>query len=183
MPLVDKRYAEALVDVAEKNNSLETTQVELRVFAQMYSQQPEFRRFFNAPEIGNKEKKDALKKIFNDSNSIVLPFLQLLLDKGRINNLPGIFREYVDIADKRKNVLHLHIKTAVAIDEAQLEKIKEKYKAEYNAAKDKTTITVDPELIGGIVVQIGDRVIDGSIKGRLKGLKEAIEKTQYHRAI
>lgn len=173
MPLVDKRYAEALVDVAEIHKSLDTTQIELGVFADMYSQQPEFERFFHAPEIGNKEKKTALKNIFNGSNSVVFSFLQLLIDKGRISNLPGIYKEYVDIADKRKKILHVGIRAAAAIDDAQLDKIKEKYRIEYNAMDVKTTFTIEPELLGGIVIQIGDRVIDGSIKGRLKGLKDA----------
>ena len=176
MPLVDKRYAEALVDVAETNNSIDATQIELEVFAKTYSQQPEFERFFHAPEIGNKQKKIALKNIFKDSKSIVFPFLQLLIDKGRISNLPGIYKEYVEIADKRKKTLQLEIRTAAALDDAQLGKIKEKYRIEYNATDVKITITVEPDLLGGIVVQIGDRVIDGSIKGRLKGLKDTIIK-------
>jgi len=176
MPLVDKRYAEALVDVAENNNSLDATQVELGIFAEMYIQQPEFRSFFHAPEIGNEEKKNTLKNIFNGSTSTVLPFLQLLLDKGRISNLPGIYKEYIEISDKRKKVLHLEISTAAAIDDLQLAKIKEKYRKEYSATDVKATITVEPKLLGGIVIQIGDRVIDGSIKGRLKGLKDATMK-------
>jgi ATP synthase, F1 delta subunit len=176
MPLVDKRYAEALVDVAETNNALEKVQEELRLFAESYSTLPEFRSFFRTPEIGNDEKRNTLKMLLKDSSTILLPFLLLLIDKGRLVNLPGIYSEYVDLADKRKKVLHLEVRVAAAIDDGQLSRIKEKYKKEYGATDVKANITVDPGLLGGIVIQIGDRVIDASIKGRLQGLKEATVK-------
>jgi len=176
MPLVDKRYAEALVDVAESKNAIGEVQEELKTFAEAYSTLPEFRNFYHSPEIGNDEKRNTLKMVFKDSNSILLPFLQLLIDKGRIVNLPGIYNEYVEIADKRKKVLHLEVKVAAAIDDGQLEKLKEKYRKEYNATDVKVSVTIDKDLLGGIVIQIGDRVIDASIKGRLQGLKEATVK-------
>lgn len=176
MPLVDKRYAEALVDVAESKNSLAETQEELKTFAEAYASIPEFGSYFHSPEIGRDEKKGTLKMFFKDSDSELLPFLLLLADKGRLANLPGIYNEYVEIADKRKKVLHLEVKVAAAIDDGQLDRIKEKYRKEYGATDVKATVTIDPELLGGIVIQIGDRVIDASIKGRLKGLKEATVK-------
>lgn len=173
MPLVDKRYAEALVDAAEDAKALDVTQVELEIFAQMYKEQPEFRKFLHTPEIGNEGKKKILIEIFKESKSIVLPFLELLIDKGRVSNIPKIFLEYIELADKRRNVLHMEIKIAAQVDDGQLARIKEKYRKEYNAVNVKATVTIEPELLGGVVVQIGDRVIDGSIRGRLKGLKDA----------
>lgn len=183
MSTIDRRYAEALFDVAEAHSSVDAAQEELRIFAEVYSKQPDFVKFFLSPEIGKQEKKDVLQKIFNGSDSVILPFLQLLVDKGRIKSLPGIYKEYVDIADERKKVLNLKIRAFATIDDIQLEKIKEKYMKEYDATDVKTTISIEPELLGGIVVQIGDRVIDGSIKGRLKGLKDTTTKLQQLRVI
>lgn len=176
MPLVDKRYAEALVDVAESNNSLDKVQEDLKIFAEAYSTMPELRSFFRSPEVGNDEKKNTLKKVLKDSSTILLPFLLLLVDKGRLGNLSGIYSEYVDIADKRKKVLHLEVKVAATIDDSQLNRIKEKYRKEYSATDVKVNVTIVPELLGGVVIQIGDRVIDASIRGRLQGLKEATVK-------
>jgi len=174
MPLVDRRYAEALADAAEEKNVLEATKEDLAVFAGMYCNDSEVKKFFMAPEIERNDKKNILKNIFKDKpQTLLLPFLQLLIDKGRIKNIPGIYKEFVAIADKRKKVLHMEIKSATAIDDAQLARLKEKYQKEYNAAYVEASITVEPELLGGIVVQIGDKVIDGSIKGRLQGLKDA----------
>lgn len=183
MSSVDKRYAEALVDAAELAESLDPTQSELGAFVELYNQQPEFMSFFLTPEIGKKEKKNALGNIFTGSNSILLSFLQLLIDKGRISNLPGIYNEYVQIADKRKKVINLTIRTFATLDDSQLNKIIKKYMKEYAAADVKTTIRVEPELLGGIVVQIGDKVIDASIKGRLKGLSDSTTKMQQLKVI
>lgn len=183
MPAIDRRYAEALANLAETNESLDAAQTDLGVFAEMYSKQADFVRFFLSPEIGKKEKKETLQSMFNGSCSIVLPFLKLLIDKGRIKNLPEIYKEYVDIAEKRKRVLDLKIRTFAAIEDEQIKKLKEKYMKEYNAKSVNVTISIEPELLGGIIVQIGDRVIDGSIKGRLKGLKDTTTKMQQLRVI
>lgn len=176
MPLVDKRYAEALVDAAQSKDTIDSVQEDLKVFAESYIMSGELRNFFHSPEIGKEEKKGALKTIFAGSSDILLPFLLLLIDKGRLESLPGIYREYVEIADKRKKILHLDIRTAAALEDTQLTRLKEKYKKEYNSADVKATVTIDPGLLGGVVVKIGDRVIDASIKGRLQGLKEATVK-------
>jgi F-type H+-transporting ATPase subunit delta len=183
MASIDKRYAEALVDVAELNGSLDAAQSELGIFVELYDKQPEFVRFFISPEIGKEEKKITLKSIFNEPESITLTFIQLLIDKDRFKNLPGIYKEYVDLAEKRKRVLNLKIRSFASIDEAHLDKIKEKYMKEYNASDLKTTISIEPALLGGIVVQIGDRVIDGSIKSRLNGLRDITTKMQQLKAI
>lgn len=174
MPLVDRRYAEALADAAEEKNALEATKEDLAVFTGMYNTEAEVKKFFMAPEIEMNDKKNIVKNIFKDNQqSLLLPFLQLLIDKGRIRNISGIYKEFVAIADKRKKVLHIEIRTAAAIDDKQLDRLKEKYGKEYNATDVKANVTVEPELLGGIIVQIGDKVIDGSLKGRLQGLKDA----------
>lgn len=174
MPLVDRRYAEALADAAEEKNILEDTQKDLAVFTEIYNNDSEVKKFFLTPEVEMNYKKNIVKNIFKDNQqSLLLPFIQLLIDKGRIKNIPGIYKEFISIADKRKNVLHLEIRTATAIDNAQLNRLKEKYRKEYKATDVKANVTVEPELLGGIVIQIGDKVIDGSIRGRLQGLKDA----------
>lgn len=173
MPLVDKRYAEALVEVAENNNTIETAKDELGLLADMYVKQPEIASFFQSPEIGKEDKKKSLVKIFEGSTSKVLPFLELLIDKDRIKNLPDIFKEFVEISDRRKKVLHMDIFAAAPVSDELLNKVMEKYKKEYNATQVKVSVTIEAELIGGIKVKIGDRVIDGTIKGRLEGLKDA----------
>lgn len=183
MSSVDKRYAEALVDAAEAKGKMDTSQSELTVFVEIYSKQPEFKEFFLSPEIGKREKKNVLNRIFNGADSIVLPFIQLLIDKDRISNLPEICKEYVEIADKRRRILNLTVRTFSPIDDMQLNKIIEKYMKEYDATEIKTTVSIEPELLGGIIVHIGDRVIDGSVKGRLNGLREATIKMQQLKVI
>jgi F-type H+-transporting ATPase subunit delta len=175
MPLVEKRYAEALIELALQKNSVDVFQQELQSIVNIFNQQHDFKSFFLDPEINVNVKKETMKKLFDGKLSTELVnFLLLLLDKGRTGYLGGICKEYIELADKIKNVLYMTITSAAPIEQSQVNAIKDKYRKLHNASDVKTELVIDKSLIGGIKVKIGDKVIDGSIKGRLESLKELI---------
>jgi len=98
----------------------------------------------------------------------------LLVDKERFENIRGIVEEYFRLADERKNILNMTIISAFPLEDVQINRIKEKYKKLYNKTDVKAKLIIDKSLIGGVKIQIGDKVIDDSIKGRLLCLKEAL---------
>lgn len=181
MPLVDRRYAEALVEIAEEAGDMEQFQYELSLITDIYKKQPDFRLFLINPEVKIDTKKDILKNILTNifSKNLkpeIFKFLMLLLDKGRIRNLPGINDEFIKLADNRRNTLNITIISAAKLEEDQIARIKEKYGKEYRASRVKANIEIDQSLIGGVKVKIGDKVIDGSVKGRLESIKELLIK-------
>jgi F-type H+-transporting ATPase subunit delta len=95
----------------------------------------------------------------------------LLLDKGRIESLPGISREFSRLADKQRNILNITIMTAVPLDQAGIDRISEKFRHLYQASSVKVTLDVQPSLIGGVKVAVGDKLYDGTVKGKLAGLQ------------
>ncbi len=177
MSLIEKRYAEALIGISEKESAIESHKQQLYSVSDLFANQSDFRYFLLNPQIKVDTKKDAITKIFGGNiHEHLINFLMLLLDKGRIKLLPGIYKEYADLADKKGNVLNMTIISAASLDEAQINEIKEKYAKVYNASTVKADIEVDKGLIGGVKVKIGDKVIDGTVKGKLEGLRTLLTK-------
>ena len=172
MPLVEKRYAEALVNISVEKNMIEKHQEELGLVANLYSSQEDLKNFLLNPKTDIDARKDLLRNVFKGRiQDEVLNFLLLLLDKGRIKYLHGIYEEYVRLAEEKQNILSMDIMTAAPLQSSQVESIKEKFGKLYKASSVKASVIIDQSLVGGVRVRIGDKLMDGSIKGRLKELQ------------
>jgi F-type H+-transporting ATPase subunit delta len=175
MPLIEKRYAEALIGLSVQNNTIDDYRQELLVIADLYRNQQDFRLFLLNPKVKTEIKKAVISKAFSGKiKQELVNFLSLLLDKGRIKNLPGIFAEYLKAADKIKNTLNITIISAAPLEDKQVNSIVEKYKLLYNSTSANLLKEIDKTLIGGVKVKIGDKVVDGTITGRLQGLRNVL---------
>ena len=175
MPLVEKRYAEALIKTSNNENSLDNMQRDLDQVYDVISNNEELNKLLNNASIKSLDKKSVLEKIFSTQiEPITMNFLKLLVDKGRIKNLKEIKSEFSILADELRRYLNIDVITAMEIDNKQLEEIGEKFKKQYNSKAVKVNHKVDPEIIGGVIVKIGDRMIDASIKGKLDNMLDAL---------
>jgi F-type H+-transporting ATPase subunit delta len=178
MPLVEKRYAEAIVNMSVQAGATEAFREELENVVHIYKEQTDLRFLLSNPEMGIEAKKDTIRKLFTvHLRTELLNLLLLLIDKGRIKFLPGIFEEFVAMADKRKNVLGMTIISVDPLEDSQINLIKEKFKVMFKASEVKVSTQLDKTKIGGVQVKIGDKLYDGTVKGRLEGLKEFILKS------
>jgi F-type H+-transporting ATPase subunit delta len=177
MPILEKRYAEALVDISVQNNDIDAYQKDLEAISDAFSNMPDFKSFLLNPETDVETKKSILQKIFkNNVKDEVLHLILLLIDKARIKFLPGIFEEFVRLADEKRSILNMRIISAVPLSQLQLDELNEKFRKLYNASSVKTSVETDASLIGGVKVIIGDKLIDGTVKGMLKNLQYALLK-------
>ena len=175
MPLVEKRYAEALVDIAVHHGTIDEYQQELGQVIQVLSEQPDFMGFLLNPQITVQAKKDTALKAFDEKiHPELVNFLLLLLDKRRIGLLPGITKEFIILSDKIKNTINMKIVSAMALNEQQINDIMTKYVGINKISYAKVDVEIDKDLIGGVKVIVGDKVIDGSVKGRLESLKQIL---------
>ncbi len=173
MPLVEKRYAQALMELS--SNNPQSISAELEYFVAIYKSDKELSNFLLDPRIKADNKIIAIRNIFTDSLSEnVLNFILLLITKQRISYVPEIYEQLVHLISKKLNFLDMRIITAQPLEEQHLNSIKEKFRNKYNASGVKATEIVDPSIIGGIKVIIGDKVYDGSIKGRIESLTELV---------
>ncbi|WP_235832588.1 F0F1 ATP synthase subunit delta [Acetivibrio mesophilus] len=177
MQLVNTRYAEALIDVTEEKNSTNEVLNDFATILKLFEENPEFYSFLLNPQVLIETKKKAMQNVFGGRiEEELLNLLMLLLDKGRLKNIRSIMDEYSRMADERKDILRMKIISAFPLEDMQIDKIKEKYRKLYNKTDVKAKFVLDESLIGGIRIQIGDKIIDDSIKARLMSLKEIMLK-------
>ena len=175
MPLIEKRYAEALIKISNEQKSIDKTQAELEQVAQFINSNLELKKFMNNPTMSSSDKKAVVEKIFkNQLEKNTISFLKLLIDKSRTNRLNGIVKEYIEMADAIRSCVNVEVTTAVDINKEQLSRIGQKFKEQYKSKEIKVKHIIDPSIIGGVIVKIGDEMIDSSIKGKLDGMLGAL---------
>jgi F-type H+-transporting ATPase subunit delta len=173
MPLVEKRYAQAMLQLSESD--VATVKQEFGSFVELYNSDKDFREFLNNPTVKIDRKQALVRNVFTGQLSKnMLNLVLLLISKKRTAEIPGIYEQFVLLSDEMANILEMKIITAAPLEEVQLAGIKEKFKKKYNALDVKSTEVVDESLIGGVKVIIGDKVYDGSVKGRIESLTEIV---------
>lgn len=168
---VARRYAKGLFDTAWEMELFEKVAEELDQVVAILEQQPDLRKVLEYGGTPAKIKKEIIRNIFAESLSpVVLAFLELLIDKRRERALYDIRESYHDLLKKHKNIVVASVKTAYPLEPEFEAKLKETLK-KATGKNIELQVSVHPELIGGLVVQIGDRVFDGSVTKRLEMMK------------
>ena len=174
---ISKRYAGALFSLGQEDGSFATYGKELQEFKDFFIEHADFGNAISNPIYKLEERKSILKYVLDKSNfsNLVKNFLNLLLDKNRIGSIEAIADKYAMFTDEASNIAHAEIITARPLQDDTLQNVVNSLKA--MTSKDiKSEVKEDPELIGGIVVKIGDLVLDGSVKAQLEGLKESFKR-------
>ncbi len=173
MPLVEKRYAQALLQLS--GSDVNSVKEEFGDFTNLYNSDKDFRDFLNNPVIKTDKKQALIRSVFTGRLSKnMLNTILLLISKQRTAEIPGIFSQFMQMSNEMANVLDMKIIMAEQLTEVQLETIREKFRKKYNAVGVNSTEIVDASLIGGIKVIVGDQVYDGSVKGRIESLTEIV---------
>ncbi|ABO51655.1 ATP synthase F1 subcomplex delta subunit [Desulforamulus reducens MI-1] len=171
---VARRYAQALYEIAQEKNALEAMEQELKGVAEAIEGTRELQKVLYHPQVLPGEKKNLLKALFTDKVSDeTLNFLGLVVDKRRENYIAGIAAEFSVLANEARGKVAAEVTTAIEIDEKQKQELV-KVASRMAGKEVEPTFGVDPSLIGGVVVRIGSKVIDGSIKTRLATIKSRL---------
>ncbi|TVX89500.1 F0F1 ATP synthase subunit delta [Paenibacillus agilis] len=172
--VVAKRYAKALFELANERQSVVETEQQLRSVVEAVRNNHQLELLLTTPNINSSEKVDVLKAAFaGNASEIVLNTLQMLVERGRILLLGDLLDYYVRIAGQALGVASAEVRSAVALSEEEQQQI-----AAVFGKKENKTIRVhnivDPTLIGGIQVRIGDRLYDGSLSGQLARVQQQL---------
>lgn len=174
-----RRYSRALFDLAAEVSALEKMDSELRNIAEVIENNHELKFLLNHPNVNFETKKSVLAKIFDQSVSeITRHFLYLLIDRRRQNLIGLIQQEFSRLANEARNIIEAKVSSAAALSATQQEKLK-KTIFDLTGKNVQMLIEVDPGLIGGVKLQIGDRVLDGSVATALKKMREELMKASY----
>ncbi len=171
---VSKRYAKALFSLGQEDGNFEQYGRELFEFVEFFQDNEDFRKVVSNPIFALEDRKKILEIVLDRSNfsGLMNNFLHLLLDKNRIEAIEAIANHYSGLTDAVSGVARAEIITAMPLKNEVLAGI-EKSLEGLTSKKIKTKIREDKDLIGGIVVRIGDLVLDGSVRAQLEGLKES----------
>lgn len=165
---VARRYAKGLFDVACEMNTVEEVAQELDQIAGFLEQEPDLQEVMEYRRVPTRVKKEIIRNLMQERISpVVIGFLEILIDKHRERNFSAIRESYHDFLRKHKNIVVAEVKTAYSLEprfEVKLQEVLEKA----TGKNIELHVSVHPEIIGGLVVQIGDRVYDGSITKHLE---------------
>mgnify|MGYP000259150062 CR=1 FL=1 len=171
------RYAEALVQLAQEHDMLAKLEPELKLVQAGIDGHQDLATWFYHPTVPARAKKETIMKIFGEEVSgLVLNFVLLLIDKGRERLFPAIVEESIRLANAARNIIEAKVTAAIELGQAEQQALIAKLSA-LTGKNIVLRINVDPQIIAGLVVRIGDRVIDGSVVNRLASMKAALLKT------
>jgi ATP synthase F1 delta subunit len=173
MAVAHRIYARALIDAARDNDKIDLVREELVDLAAALHDVPELRSLLENPEIDSKAKAAILEDVLSGADPLVRNFLKLLAEKGRSAEIEEIVREYEALADAEQRVLNVELTTAVHLSDEEanelVRKIEQAAGRTVEAARN-----VDPQLIGGLVLQAGSLRVDASVRGRLERLRHEL---------
>lgn len=172
--LVGKRYAEALFEVAAESDKLQEYKDEIKAVANVFSDNPELETIFTHPRVTKDEKKDMLKNIFEGRVSQeILNLLYIVIDKNREKYIQDISDSYSELSNENLGIIEAKAYTAVEMSDEEIDNLKEKLSAKLGKKVELENL-IDSSLLGGVLVKLGDKVLDGSIKGRLNEIQKEL---------
>jgi F-type H+-transporting ATPase subunit delta len=171
--VVDRVYANALFEAAVAEGRLETVREQLGQVVAAEAEVPELRELLRNPQVDPRARAAALGDLLGEGDELVRNFLLVLVDKGRADRLPEIGEELERLAAEHEGVVHAELTTAVELGDDEAAKLLAEIERA-SGRKVEATRTVDPELIGGIVLQVGSHRLDASVRGRLERLRRRL---------
>lgn len=175
-PQVAKRYAKAVFEAAESKQCLNDVSAELGAVNDLFTATPELLQFFINPGIPKADKEQFLSEQFKEKvHPLVFNLLVLLLENGRLGSFSSTATRYWAMLDARNNVAWVDVTTAVPLDDDLENTIKEQVKAAFNYDVVHLKPEVDPAVLGGIKIKLGDKVIDGTYTGQLAQLQHFVQ--------
>jgi F-type H+-transporting ATPase subunit delta len=166
-------YARALYEVAQDQDKLDEIHEQLGAFADAVGENIDLARFFFSPYFSTEDKKDALHKAVEGADDAVMNFLEALIERHR---MPVIFRirdRFHELWEEERKLLPVEITSAVELDEKTVQEIGETIGKQVER-KVELSSRVDPEILGGVVLRVGNFVLDASIRHRLEQLRKQV---------
>jgi F-type H+-transporting ATPase subunit delta len=171
---VEDIYGLALVEMAEKAGTLDAVADEVQELSKLLANEPQLMKLLGNQVLGTSEKAGSIQRLFKGQISdLVYNFIQTVNRKGRMDKLPGIFKSVMRIIDQRNGIVEVDAYVATELSSDALDSLAQKI----GAAISRNVILnqkVDANLIGGLKLRVGDKLIDGSIATQLKLLERKI---------
>jgi F-type H+-transporting ATPase subunit delta len=174
---VHRTYAQALFAAGKDQGRLGRVHEELTDFATAVADVDELRAVLRNPQVEPREKARILEQLLGEADELVRNFLMLTAEKGRIADIEEIAREFDRLMAREERRLDVELTTAYELSDEEAQQILGQI-AEASGRKVEATRSVDPDLIGGLVLQAGSLRVDASVRGRLERLRRELVTTR-----
>ena len=176
MEEIARVYARSLFEVAQEHDKLDDVREQIGQFADALSESRELQTFFFSPYFSTEEKKQGLDKALDGADEVVENFLAVLIENHRMPVLLRIRRELDAMWRDVNKLLPVQITSAVELDESVAKQIGEEI-GRQTGREVELSSTVDPDVLGGIVVRVGNSILDASIRNRLENLRRSVARS------
>jgi F-type H+-transporting ATPase subunit delta len=166
-------YARALFEVAQERAQLDVIREQLAQFVDAFDTDRHLGSFFFSPSFSPDEKKDGLGRMLEGAEATFLSFLETLIERHRMPELFRIRTHYEELWEAEMKLLPVEVTSAVVLDEAVVTEIGDRIRAQ-TGNKIELTSVVDPDILGGIVLRVGDFVLDASVRNSLSQLRKQV---------
>jgi len=167
------RYAQALFELAQETHSTDEVAADLQTFGDLIASSEDLQRFIKSPVFSAEVQVKTLGALLGraEITSVAAKFLKLVASKRRLFAVAGMIREFNALNDARKGVTRAQVTVAEPLKDEHVEAIKNAL-ANVSGGRDvEVSVKVDPEIIGGLIVQLGSRMVDGSLKTKLNSIR------------
>jgi F-type H+-transporting ATPase subunit delta len=169
-------YARSLFEVAKEQGKLDELREQLGQFVDALADDHNLQVFFFSPYFSTKEKQDGLERAITGADPILINFLELLIENHRMPVLFRVRRAFDAMWEAENQLLPVSITSAVELDKATVRQIGDRI-AKQTGRKVELSSTVEPDILGGIVVRVGNSVLDASVRNRLDKLRKQVART------
>ena len=166
-------YARSLFEVASEQGKIDAVRDQLGEFADVLSGQHDLQVFFFSPYFSTTEKAEGLDRAVSGADEIFVNFLKLLIENHRMPVIFRVRRAYDALWEEENKLLPVSVTSAVELDKATVSQIGDRI-AEQTGRKVELSSTVEPDILGGIIVRVGNQVLDASVRNRLEQLRKQV---------
>jgi len=166
-------YARALFEAAQEQGRLDVVREQFGEVADALDSNRDLQVFFFSPYFSTKEKRDGLARMLTDADPLLTNFLELLIEKHRMPVIFRMRRRLDSLWEQENRLLPVHVTSAIALEDEAVAQIGERVGAQ-TGRRVELTATVDEDILGGIVLRVGNAILDASIRNRLEQLRKQV---------
>ncbi|MBG9653447.1 F0F1 ATP synthase subunit delta [Cytobacillus firmus] len=171
---VAKRYALALFQLANEHQLLDQMEEELRAVKEVVNHNSDLKSVLKSPKLSIEKKKEILKEAFASVNTFVLNTLMILIERHREDHIYDVADHFISLANDKKGIADAKVYTVRPLSEAEKEALSVSFAAKVGKKSLRIDNIVDTNLLGGIKLRIGNRIFDGSLRGKLERLERQL---------
>ena len=168
-----RRYAQAAFELAKEKNNLDRWEKDLTQAAEVLGDE-DVLSYLDAPQVTDSAKLDGIGKLLSDVDVLVRNTVNLMTVNRDITKFADMHRIFSDMADAHNGIARAEVTTAVPLEDAQRAQVAAGIAKLVGRSEVEITESVDPEIIGGVVAKVGDRLIDGSTRTQLRAMRDSL---------